>query len=132
MASSPAFAATVNNGAAKLDTGETDLTGATTTNIKTIFTAGASGSKIDEIVVQADGNPADSIIAFFLHDGSVNNPYEMWDIGDPAASSTTVGGYHESRQYENLVLKNGWSLRALISVTPTSGKVAVHAFGGDF
>lgn len=132
MATTPAFANTVHNAAAKLDTGETDLTGATTTNIKTVFTAGASGSKIEEIVVQSDGNPADSIVMFFLYDGSVYYPFDAWDIGDPAAGSTTVAPYHESRTYENLILQSGWSLRALITVTPTSGKVIVHAFGGDF
>lgn len=132
MATAPAFAATPHNAAVKVTTGETDFTGATTTNIKTVFTAGASGSKIEEISVQSDGDLADSVIEFFLYDGSVYYPFDAWDVGNPAAFSTTVAGYHESRTYENLLLQSGWSLRALITVTPTAGSLIVHAFGGDF
>jgi len=130
MASSPAFAATINNGAASVSVANANRDG--TGTIATILTAGASGSKIEEIVVKADGNPADSTIVFYLHDGSNYHVFDEWDIGDPAAGSTTVVSYREARTYENLLIKTGWSLRASITVAPTSGLVQVHAFGGDF
>lgn len=137
MASSPAFAATANNGAAVLGTNGVDATnrdgsGATTAAPVTVFTAGASGSKIEEIVVKAEVNPADSTILLFLHDGSAFHIWDEWDIGDPAAGSATVASYREVRTYENLLLKSGWTLRAVITAAPTTGKVQVHAFGGDF
>jgi hypothetical protein len=133
MATAPAFAATPKAWCGKCTTGQADLTGATTTNIVTIATGGASGSKIEEIVVQSDGNPADSIMVFALHDGSTYFPFDMWDIGDPAAGSTTVSAYRTNKTYENLVLPtSSWTLRAWVTVTPTSGSMVVTALGADF
>lgn len=130
MASAPAFAATPALGAGKLDTANTNRDG--TGTIVTILTAGSSGSKVEEIVVKADGDPADGTVVFYLYDGSTYYVWDEWDIGNPAAGSATVASYREARQYANLVLENGWSLRASITATPTAGKVHVLAFGGDF
>ncbi len=58
--------------------------------------------------------------------------WDEWDIGNPAAGSATVASYRETRTYENLVLKSGWSLRAVVTAAPTTGKIQVHAFGADF
>lgn len=131
MASAPAFAVTPNVGKGKLTTGNSAKDG-TGTDIITLFTAGSSGSKIDEIVVQADGDPADSCVTFFLHDGSAYYTFDDWDIGNPAAGSTTAGAYRQNRTYENLVLPASWTVRALVSVTPTAGSIHVTVFGADF
>lgn len=136
-ATAPAFAATVNSGAAVLGTNGVDATnrdgsGATTAAPVTVFTAGASGSKIEEITVKAEKDPADSTLLLFLHDGSAFHLWDEWDLGDPATGSATVASYRETRTYDNLVLKSGWTLRAVITAAPTSGKVQVCAFGGDF
>lgn len=130
MASTPAYAAAVKMGAASVATANTNRDG--TGTIATIFSAGASGSKIEEIVVKADGNPADCTIVFYLYDGSAYHVYDEWDIGDPAAGSATVASYREARVYDNLFLPTGWSLRASITVAPTAGVVQVFAAGGDF
>lgn len=130
MASSPAFAATPRNAAVSVSTANTARDG--TGTIATVFTAGASGSKIEEIVVKADADPADSTIVFYLYDGSNYHVWDEWDIGNPAAGSTTVASYREARTYDNLILQSGWSLRASITVALTAGAVQVHAFGGDF
>jgi hypothetical protein len=129
-ASAPAFASTVHNAAGSISTANTNRDG--TGTIATIFTAGSSGSKIDEIDIKADGNPADCTVVFYLYDGSAYHVFDEWDIGDPAAGSATVASYREARTYENLLLQSGWSLRASITVAPTSGLIQVHAFGGDF
>jgi hypothetical protein len=130
MASSPAFAATPRNEAASVSTANTNRDG--TGTIATVLTAGASGSKIEEIVIKADGDPADCTVVFYLHDGSAYHVFDEWDIGNPAAGSATTASYREARTYENLILKSGWSLRASITAAPTSGVVQVHAFGGDY
>jgi hypothetical protein len=137
MASQPAFAATPNNGCAVLGTNGVDATnrdgsGATTAAPVTVFTAGASGSKIEEIVVKAEVDPADCTILLFLHDGSAFHLWDEWDIGNPAAGSATVASYREARPYDNLILKTGWTLRAVVTAAPTTGKIQVHAFGGDY
>jgi hypothetical protein len=137
MATDPAFASTVNNGVAVLGTNGVDATnrdgtGAGAAAPVAVLTAGGSGSKIEEIVVKADKQPADSTILLFLYDGTTHHLWDEWDIGAPAAGSATVNSYRESRSFANLVLKSGWSLRAVVTAAPTSGKIRVHAFGGDY
>jgi len=137
MSTSPQFAATVNNGVASIGTNGVDATnrdgsGATTAAPVTGFTAGASGSKVEEIVVKAEKDPADCTILIFLHDGSNFHLYDEWDIGNPAAGSATVASYREARQYENLVLKSGWTIRFVVTAAPTTGLIKCHCFGGDF
>lgn len=131
MASAPQFAATVNNAAATVG-GTANANRDGTGTIATIWTAGASGGKIEEVVIKADGNPADCTVVFYLYDGANYHVFDEWDIGDPAAGSTTVASYREARTYENLVMKTGWSFRASVTVAPTSGLIQVHAFGADF
>lgn len=130
MSASPAFASTPRAATAPVSTANTGRDGSGT--IATIFTAGASGSKVEEIVVKADGDPADSIVVIYLHDGTNFAVYDEFDLGNPAAASTTQVGYREARQYENLILPAGWTIRASITVALTAGEVNVFAFGGDF
>lgn len=130
MAANPAYAATPRCAAASVSTANTNRDG--TGTIATIFTAGASGSKIEEIVIKAENDPADSIVILWLHDGSSYHMFDEVDLGNPAAGSTTVVAYRESRLYESLILPSGWSLRASITVALTAGAIKVIAFGGDF
>ncbi len=130
MASAPAFVSTPRIGAASVSTANTGRDG--TGTIATVFTAGSSGSKINEIVLKATGDPADSIVTIFLYDGSSYWLFDEFDLGDPAAASTTVTGFRASRTYENLVLPSGWSVRAAITVALTGGVVNVVVLGGDF
>lgn len=130
MATSPLYAATPHNAAGSLTTGNLNRDG--TGAIVVIFTAGANGSKINEITVKATAQPADSTVVFYLYDGTTFWVYDEWDIGAPAAGSATVASYRETRTYTNLVLMTTWSLRASVTVTPTSGTIRAHAFGGDF
>lgn len=130
MAAAPAFAATPRFDAVALDTTNAGRDG--TGTIGTVITAGGSGSKIEEIVVKADGDPADCTIVFYIHDGAAFSVWDEWDISNPAAGSATVVSFREARTYDNLILPVSHSLRASITVAPTAGKVWVLAFGGDF
>src|SRR5262245_28446997 len=114
MATAPAFAATPRCSSVSVSAANTNRDG--TGTIATVFTAGASGSKIEEVVVKADGDPADSTVVFYIHDGTNYHVFDEWDIGNPAAGSTTVASYRESREYKNLILPSGYSLRASITV----------------
>lgn len=132
MSSTPAFAVTPRTGRAVLSAATTDWTGATTTNIVDILTGVAAGTKIEEVVVQADGNPADSVVILFLHNGTDYRPFDYFDLGDPAASSTTTPGYRDRKVFDNLHLATAsWKLAAAVTVAPTSGNVVVWAFGND-
>jgi hypothetical protein len=129
MATSPSFAATPRIGAAAVSTANTARDG--TGTIVTILSAASTGTKINEIVVKATGDPADSVVTLFLHDGSSYFLFDEYDLGNPAAASTTDTGYRVSTTYTNLVLPSGWSLRAAVTVALTSGVLNVIALGGD-
>ena len=68
FATQPQFAQTVGTEAASISTANTNRDG--TGTIGTIATAGSSGSKFEELVAKADGDPADSTIVWYLHDGT--------------------------------------------------------------
>src|SRR5689334_23105213 len=129
MATTPQFAATPKVWVNSVSTANTARDG--TGTIATIGTAGSSGTKIYEIRASATNDPADSTIVFFLHDGSTYWYFDEFDIGNPAAASTTVAAYQTRKLYDNLVLPSGWSLRASITVALTAGVVNIFAFGGD-
>lgn len=132
MAATPAYWSTRRMGRAVLSAATTDKTGATTTNIVDILTGVAAGTEITELKVQADGDPADSIVLIFLHNGTSYVLFEEFDIGNPAAGSTTVAAYTEVRYFTGLFLPSAsWKIAAAITVVPTAGSVAVWASGGD-
>lgn len=130
MSASPAFASTPRHGVGTVSTANTARDGSGT--IVDIFTAGSGGSKIEEVVIKATADPADSTVVFYIYDGSTYQVWDEWDIGNPAAASTTVASYREARTYENLILESGEILAASITVALTSGTIKVHAFGGDY
>ena len=129
MAAAPAFAATPRIGAVSVSTANTNRDG--TGTIATIITAGANGTQIRELVLKATGDPADSVVTVFLHDGSSYYLFDEVDLGDPAAASNTVTGYRTSVRYDNLFLPTSWSLRAAITVSLTSGVIMAIALGAD-
>lgn len=102
-----------------------------TGTIVDVVTAGADGARIEEIVLKATGDPADSIVTIFIHNGTSYFLFDEFDLGNPAAASTTVEGYRISREYDNLVLESGDKLAAAITVALTSGVINVWALGGS-
>jgi hypothetical protein len=130
VATSPQFVTTPKIGAVTVSTANTNRDG--TGTIATVFTAGSSGSRIEEVVLKATGDPADSVVTLFLHDGTTYFLFDEFDLADPTAASTTTTGYRTSKTYDNLVLPSGYSLRAAITVALTSGVINVIALGGDF
>lgn len=134
MASSPGYAAVPHNAAALIGAVETNLQ--VPTQAAVVFTAGASGSKIEEVVVQASATSLTpttvaGLVYLFLYDGST---YHLFDIIPVTAitASATAAGFRASRGYNNLVLLNGWSLRASQSETSNASLLKCHALGGDY
>lgn len=129
-ATAPAFASTPKIGAGTVSTANTNRDG--TGTIATIFSAGSGGSRVNWIKLKATGDPADSIVNIFLHDGSTYFLYDAVDIGDPAAASATVDSYSNGpTAYDDLVLPTSWSVRASITVALTSGVINVIVGAGD-
>ncbi len=134
MATDPSFAATVSNGAQLLGNAETSLTVPTTTSA--IVTAGASGTKVEEVVVEAATSSLTpttvaGLVYLFLYDGTTYHLYDSIVVGAVTASST-VQPFRTNKTYTNLFLKSGWSLRASQSIAGNASLLKVHAFGGDF
>lgn len=130
MSANAVFAGTPRIGAVTVSTANTNRDG--TGTIATVFTAGSSGSRIDRLILQATGDPADSVVTLFLYDGST---YYLWnevDLGNPAAGSTTVSAFRTEFPVYDLNLPSGWSLRAAITVALTSGVINVIALGADY
>lgn len=134
MASDPAFASTINIGSALLGAVETDLQAPTTTS--TIITAGTSGTKVEEVAVQASKSAAltattvAGLVYIFLYDGTNYRLFDTITISAVTASATTAGT-RVSRTYSNLYLKSGWSLRASQSQSSNASILVFTAFGAD-
>ena len=130
MADTPAFAVTPRIGIGQVSTANTNRDG--TGTIVDILTGAATGTRIHEIAIQANGDPADCCVTLFLYDGAAYYLFDEFDLGNPAAASATASGYRDRRVYDNLVLPDAeWKLAAAITVALTSGEVNVWAFGAD-
>lgn len=130
MATSPAFASTPRAWVAAVSTANTARDG--TGTIADVATSiAAAGTRINRIVIQATGDPADSTVPIFLHNGTSYFLYDEFDIGNPAAASTTVAGFRMEKAYYDLVLPSGWKLAASVTVALTAGVINVFAHGAD-
>lgn len=126
MATDPAFAVTPRIGAVSISTADTSLTAPT--NVGTLITAVAAGTRIAEIVVKCAATSAASIVRVFLHDGTT---YWLFDeiVVAAATSSNTGATTRVSTPYLNLVLPNAsWSLRVTTSISQATH---VSALGAD-
>lgn len=130
MASTPTFASTPRIAVAAVSTANTARDG--TGTIATIITGATAGTRVERLVAKATGDPADSVLTIFLHDGSSYFLFDEMDLGNPAAASSTVEGARWERSYSNLILPStSWSIRAAITVALTAGVINLFAFGAD-
>jgi hypothetical protein len=129
MATQPNYAGTVNNGAALLGAAETSLTAPTTTS--TVFTAGASGSKVEQISVTAIATTVAGVVYVFLHDGTNYRLFDVLAISANTASTSLVP-YTVTKTYDNLLIKTGWTVRMSQSIAGNANLLVAHAAGGDF
>ena len=127
MASTANYAATPRAAFGQVTTANTNRDG--TGTIATIFTAGASGSRVDDIVVQATATTTAGMVRLFLHDGT---NARLWaEVPVTAVTpSGTVQAFTASLLNQSLVLPNGWSLRASTNNAETFNIIVDRA--GDF
>lgn len=134
MAANANFSATPRIGAVVISTANTNRDG--TGTIGTVFTAGASGSRIDGIVIQATGTTTGGMVRLFVHDGTNARLFDEAPViaitpsGTAPAFSTALGNSAPlaTGRYP-LMLPSGWSLRAS---TNNAESFNVIALGGDF
>jgi hypothetical protein len=127
MATTPSFAATVRVGLGTLATADTARTG-TPTNVVTVFTAGASGSRIDEVNIIATATTTAGVVRLWIYDGTTYYLFEEILVS-AITPSTAIATYNTTLTFNNFMLPTGHSLRA---TTNNSEGFNVIAFGGDF
>lgn len=80
--------------------------------------------------MQAVGTTAAGVVNLFAFDGATYHLIDQFLV--PAVtSSTTALAWQASRNYTNLVLKTGWTLRFTVTVAGLQSMIKGSAFGGD-
>lgn len=126
----PQFASVVNVDSGLVPaTADTSRTGPT--NSTTVFTAGASGSKVESITIQGVGTTVAGVVCLFRVQGGVFCLIDEFVIA-AVTPSTTVPAHREVRNYDNLVLKTGATLAVTTQIAGNQSLVRVTAFGADF
>jgi hypothetical protein len=127
MATAAQYASTVRTAQAQVSTANTNRNG--TGTIATVFTAGSSGSRIDDIYITATGTTTAGVVRLFLNDGT--NTWLFQEILVTAITpSTTVQVWQSVQLNLALILANGWSLRASTNNAETFNIQVTRA--GDF
>lgn len=128
MATTAQYAATARTAVGQVTTANTNRNG--TGTIATIFTAGSSGSRIDDISIVATGTTTAGVVRLFLNDGTTS--YLWQEILVPAITpSTTVAVFSAALLNQSLILaSSSWSLRASTNNSETFNILVTRA--GDF
>jgi hypothetical protein len=125
MAASPVFAVTPRIGNVSIDTAEASYTAPT--NVGTLITGAATGTRIAEIVVKMAATSAAAIVRVFLYDGTTYWHFDEMTIA-AATGSSTVQQTRVSTTYNNLILpSSSWSVRVTTSVAQVTHVTALGA-----
>lgn len=130
MSSAPTFASTPRCAAVSFATANTNRDG--TGTIDTLFTAGASGSRVEHLEICAAGTTTAGVVRIFLHDGSTYYLFKEVLVS-AITPSTSVEVFRSSLSFASpsscIVLPSGWSIRVS---THNAETFKAFAFGGDF
>lgn len=127
MGTSANYASTPRAAVGQVTTANTNRDG--TGTIATIFTAGSSGSRVDDIVIQATGTTTAGMVRLFLHDGTNARLWAEVPVS-AVTPSATVAAFATALVNQALVLPSGWSLRASTNNAETFNVLVKRA--GDF
>lgn len=126
MAANPVFAVTPRLASVSVATADSSYTAPT--NVGTLITGAATGTRISEIVIKGAATSAAAVVRIFLYDGSA---YFLFDevLVTAITASSTVRTFGTNVFYTNLVLPSAsWSVRVTTSV---SQAMHVTAMGAD-
>ena len=127
MATAAQYAATPRTAVAQVTTANTNRNG--TGTIATVFTAGGSGSRIDDISIVATGTTTAGVVRLFVNDGTTSY---LWQeiLVSAITPSTTVQVFNYTLLNQALILGNNYSLRASTNNSETFNIIVTRA--GDF
>jgi hypothetical protein len=109
MAINAQYAATPASAAVQISAANTARDG--TGTIVNVETAGASGTRIDDLTITATGTTTAGMVRLFLHDGTNNRLLREVPVS-AVTPSGTVPAFIAQLFNLGLVLQSGWSLRA--------------------
>lgn len=127
MATSPQYAATVQNAQVQISTANTARDG--TGTVGTLVTGGTNGTRVDDIYITAAGTTTAGVVRMFLHDGT-NYRLLLETLVTAVTPSTTVAVWSFALTNVGIILKNGWSLRFSTHNAETFNIMMTR--GGDF
>lgn len=126
MAADPVFAVTPRIAACNVSAANTNRDG--TGTVVTLITGAASGTKINEIVVQARVTTTAGMVRLFLYDGTTYRFFDEFSIAAATVGANTKAT-RVSTAYNNLVLPSAsWSL---VVSTHNAESMDVTALGAD-
>lgn len=132
MSTSANYVAVPNCGIAQISTANTNRDG--TGTIGTVFTAGASGSRIDAIDLKATGTTTAGMIRLFIHNGTT--AYLLTEVPVLAITPSATLPAWEAQLNTNtmtqvlpVILPTGYSLRVSTEKAETFNVIAL---GGNF
>jgi hypothetical protein len=128
MATAAQYAATPRAAVAVVSAANTNRDGTTGTYV-TVFTAGASGSRIDDIRITAAGTVTAGVVRLFVHDGTNGRLWQEVMV-TATTPSTTVQVFNTALLNQALLLPTGYSLRASTNNAETFHIIVTRA--GDF
>jgi len=112
MAATPQFASSPRLGVGALSTANANTNGSGT--LVTVMSAGSSGTKINEILVQASSTVTAGMVRIFIFDGTTNYLFDEFPVTATIPSSSSAA-YRLYKVYDNLVVPSGYSVRASTS-----------------
>lgn len=128
MATAAQYAATPRAALAVVSAANTNRDGTTGTYV-TVFTAGANGSRIDDIRINAANTVTAGVVRLFIHDGTNGRLFQEVMV-TATTPSTTVQTFGTSLLNLGIVLPTGYSLRASTHNAETFHILVTRA--GDF
>lgn len=127
MSTTAQYAATPRAALGQVSTANTNRDG--TGTLATIFTAGASGSRIDDIYIAATGTTTAGVVRLFLYDGT-NNRLWLEILVTAVTPSTTVQVWNYTLLNQALILPVNYVLKGSTNNAETFNINVTRA--GDF
>jgi hypothetical protein len=129
---SPIFALVPETKIVTVTDATTDRTGATTTNLVELLTAGTDGTKITQIGAKVAGTNTACSVLIFITDTAGANPKLYDEISLSAVTpSTTIISERKVTAYSDLQLKSGQKVLVGITIAQAVG-VNIFAIKGDY
>lgn len=127
MAATVNYASTPRSSGVNISTANTNRDG--TGTLGTVFTAGASGSRIDLVDIVAQGTTTAGVVRLYVYDGTTNRLLSEHLVG-AITPSTTVEVFNTQITFDNgLILPVNYILKASTHNAETFGVIAQ---GGDY